>query len=498
MSDNIDNSKKLVDDIGNPTRAVIAAVVSVAVGMGLHYVLPADPADWGPITLLPAAFLLAYVFATKRMGEAIIITCLFGYGMYVGKGALLAFGDGMLEVMMDEDSVWLLIVCGTMGSVVCIMDKAGGARAFGNWAAKKAKGRKSALIWSYILGILIFIDDYMNSLTIGSCMRPLTDKYRVSREMLSYVVDSTAAPMCVLVPVTTWAAFLASNLESNEFVAQGEGLAFFTTTIPYNIYAWAAMILVPLVCIGVIKPIGRMKKAEDRVAAGGELCPPGSEKIDIRGGKNEIELRKEPRMINFIGPIAVMIIVTVIYDIELMYGVIAAVAYQFVTYLPQKVMSAEEFFDELIEGLKNMLLPILFMFLMYNFGIVLEGIHFTAYVIEAVANIATPASLPIMIFVALAITEFISGSNWGMYIIATPIVYPVAIQVGCDPSLAIGAMISAGVFGSHICFYSDATLLTSAACGCNNYDHAMSQLPYGIIAAIVAALAYLVLGFAMA
>ncbi|MDO4553226.1 MAG: Na+/H+ antiporter NhaC family protein [Bacillota bacterium] len=491
--------EKLKKDAGldNPGRVALIAVICIAVGIGLHYLFPEDPAEWRALSLIPAAFLLAYVLLTKRMTEAIVVTCLFGYAMYMGTGCVTGFSSGMLEIMMDEDSAWLLIVCGTIGSIICIMERAGGARAFGLWAAKKAKTRGTSLFWSWILGIIIFIDDYMNSLTVGSCMRPLTDKHKVSREMLAYVVDSTAAPMCVLVPVTTWAAFLASNLEINGYAAEGEGLAMFTQTIPYNLYAWFAVLIVPLVGFGLIKPLGRMKKAEKRVAEGGPLSPPGSEKIDIKGGKDDTEFDFTPRMINFIGPIVVLIGTTLYFDIDLQMGVICTIIYQFVTYLPQKLMSAEQFVDDFVKGLQNMVMPLLYVYLMYNFGIVLEGIHFTEYVIEVGVSVASPATLPLIVFVALAITEFISGSNWGMYVIATPIVVPMAMAVGCDIPLALGAMISAGIFGSHICFYSDATVLTSAACGCNNYDHALSQLPYGLIAAGLAAIGFLGVGFIM-
>ena len=169
----------------------------------------------------------------------------------------------------------------------------------------------------------------------------------------------------------------------------------------------------------------------------------------------------------------------------------------FVFYMWQGLMTEEEFFDLVLEGIKNMLMPIMLMILAFLFKEVNEQIHFTYYVINAVASFATPQLLPLIVFIALSITEFITGTNWGMYIIALPIVVPLAQELGCDVTLAVSAVLSAGVFGSHVCFYSDATVITSAACGCNNFDHATTQAPFGILAALVSAVLFLVFGFVM-
>ena len=149
---------------------------------------------------------------------------------------------------MSEDIAWLIIVCGLMGSIIALIEKAGGSFAFGEWIAKKAKTKKSSLIWTWILGIVIFIDDYLNSLTVGSCMTTLTDKHKVPREFLAYVVDSTAAPLCVIIPISTWAVFCSRILEVNGWAPAGEGLFYFIKTIPYNFYGWIAAMMA---CIAI-------------------------------------------------------------------------------------------------------------------------------------------------------------------------------------------------------------------------------------------------------
>ena len=398
--------------------------------------------------------------------------------------------------MLDEDIAWLIIVCGLMGSIIALIEKTGGAFAFGKWAASKAKTQKSSLIWTWILGIVIFIDDYLNSLTVGACMSKLTDKHKVPREFLAYVVDSTAAPVCVLIPISTWAVFVGRILETYEWAPAGQGLIYFIKTIPFNFYGWIATLIVPLAILGIVPAIGPMKQAFERVAAGGPLAPPGSEKIDIHGGQ-EVEIPEKPNIINMIVPIIVLVVSTILLDVDMQLGVLFTLGFMFVFYLVQGVLTAEEFVDVSIEGFKSMILPLLLMVLAFLFARVNSEIHFTEFVITTATNLVTPKLMPLIVFIALSITEFITGTNWGMYIIALPIVIPLAQNMGVNMPLAVSAVLSAGVFGSHICFYSDATVITSSATGCDNMRHAVTQLPYGLLAAAVSAVLFLVFGIVL-
>ncbi|HJJ93756.1 MAG TPA: hypothetical protein O0X31_04355, partial [Methanocorpusculum sp.] len=400
------------------------------------------------------------------------------------------------DTMLDPDMAWLIIVCGLMGSIIALIERSGGAIAFGNWAAKHAKGEKSSLVWTWIMGIAIFLDDYLNSMAVGSCMRSLTDKFKVPREMLAYVVDSTAAPLCVLIPISTWAVFAGGLLEANGWAPEGMGLIYFIQTIPYNFYAWVAAIMVILVIFRIIPVFGPMKKAYARVAAGGPIAPEGSEKIDLYSG-GELNFTKTPRIINLVIPIISLVVFTLIFDIDLQMGVICTIPVMFILYLAQGIMNAEEFADCVVKGLQNMIMPLLLMVLAWVFAAMSEQIGFTQYVIDTVAANVGVALLPFVVFVALAITQFVTGTNWGLYIIALPIVIPLAIQMDANVALSVGAVISAGVLGSHCCFYSDATVLTSAACGCDNFRHAFTQMPYGILAGVIAAIMFLVCGFIM-
>lgn len=460
---------------------------------------PDDPANFGVLSVLPAAFLLFYVFYTKRVFEALFVSSLLGYVAVYKWGFLYPFNDMLLSNMMSEDIAWLFIVIGLMGSIVALIEKAGGTYAFGEWVVKRVKSKKSSLMWTWLLGVIIFIDDYLNSLVVGSTMAPVTDRYKVSREFLAYIVDSTAAPVTVLVPVSTWAAFIGSLLEQNGLAADGEGIGWFIRSIPYNFYAWIAVIIVPLVILGIIPIFGPMKKAERRAMETGELAPPGSDKIDIRGGK-PVEKHENAKVLNFALPMIFMVVASIylgggIMSLDLQLGVLTTIVFMFILYIPQKLMDPLEFVDTAIDGMKNMIMPLILVLLAYSFGYASEEVGFIQYTIDlAMANV-TPQMLPFTIFVVFALTEFIMGLSWGMYVIAFPIVLPLAEAMGVDPAIVIGAVTSAGVFGSHICFYSDATILTSTACGCDNYRHAVTQAPFGILAAILTAIAFLIVGF---
>ena len=481
----------------NARRSLLAVLLVIGATWGMSLFLPEDPADLGAFSLIPAFFLIIYIFITRRILEALTLASLMGF-MLASKGSddslLSIFSETLLDVMMSEDIAWLFIVCGLMGSIITLIERAGGAVAFGNWVAKTAKTKRGTLMWTWVLGLILFVDDYLNSLTLGSCMAPVTDKFKVSREYLSYVVSSTAAPVCVLVPITTWSIFCSRLLESNGWAPEGEGLLYFIKTIPYNYYGWTATFLVPLVVMGVVPLFGPMRKAERRVAEGGPLAPPGSEKIDIRGGVRMI-IPENPRILNFIIPMVILIGATIYFDLDMQIGVLVTVGYMFIAYLAQNLMSAEDFSDITLQGIKNMILPLMLMVLAFLFAEVNAVIGFTAYVIDSASQLMTPALMPLIIFLVLAVTEFITGTNWGMYIIALPIVIPLSMQVGGSTTLAVSAVLSAGVLGSHVCFYSDCTILTSSATGCNNFNHAFTQMPLGLLAGVFAAIGFLIAGF---
>ena len=486
----------------NARRALLGVLIIIIATFILNFFLPKDTADFGVLCTIPALLMIVYIFVTKRIIEALTMGAVVGFIMcsHNGDNVLEIVCASMSKVMAESDIPWLILVCGTMGGIISLIERSGGVYAFGQWAAKRATSEKPALIWTWLLGCVIFIDDYLNSMTVGSCMAPLTDKHKTPREMLAYVCDSTAAPLCVLVPITTWSVFCGKILVSNGWQDSGASeIDMFIKTIPYNLYGWIAALIVPLVIIGVIPKIGPMKKAYQRVAEGGPLAPEGSDKITILASdKGELNIPQNPHMFNFFIPIIVLVGSTAFFDKRMEMGVLCTVAVMFVLYMAQNIMSASEFWDCIILGIQNMILPLLLMVMAFTFADMNEQIGFTKWCIETASTVMTPATAPMLIFLILACTEFITGTNWGMYVIALPIIIPLAMAIGVSMPLVVGACISAGVFGSHICFYSDATVLTSAACGCDNFRHAFTQMPYGFIAAGLSFIGYAIMGFVMA
>ncbi len=458
----------------------------------IGFLVPDDPADFGIISALPAAFLIIFIFKTKRIIEALalatILTTIMGF-----KGDFFSiFNEIVLGVVMSEDMAWLFIVCGLMGGIVAVVETSGGGYAFGNWVTTKAKTQKSTMLYTALCSLLLSIDDYLSVLTTGSAMTPINDRYKTPREMTSYIVDSTAAPACVINPISTWAVFIGGLMVANGLGEPGTQVLTYIKVIPYNFYAIGALLVLFLVIIGVIPKFGPMKKAFERVEAGGPLAPPGSERIDIRAGKEQ-EVPENPRLRNFFVPMLVLVAATIFFGFDMQMGVVTAIGFNFIWFVLLG-MSPETYVDEVLRGLKNMLMPLFMMVLAFSFADGCERIGFMDYVVNVATEHITLQYLPITIFLVFALTEFIMGINWGMYIIALPMVVPVTLALGGDPIVMVGVVAAAGVWGSHCCFYSDATILTSAATGCDNFRHAITQIPFGFIAGIIAAIGYLFMG----
>jgi Na+/H+ antiporter NhaC len=343
-----------------------------------------------------------------------------------------------------------------------------------------------------VLGLVIFLDDYLNSLTVSSSMKSVTDKYRTSREMLAYVVDSTAAPICLIIPISTWAVYFAGLLEKNGVAAEGTGIDVFIQSIPYMFYPWLAVAIVPLVILGVIPLLGRMKSAEARAEQTGQVIPPGSEHIEIRDTYEPGDNQQASPVLFFL-PIAALVFFTVWFDIDVLMGVLAGILVTLAQYAAKRVLRPTEMFDTLIDGLRVMVPVLTILIAVFTFIEANNAIGMTDYVIRTVSPYMTAEMLPILTFVTMAFVSFTTGSNWGVFAIAMPVVFPLAQEVGVSIPLMAGALFSASGFGSQACFYSDSTVLTAQGSGCAPYDHAITQLPYALLAAGLSALGYLLI-----
>lgn len=456
-----------------------------------------DNVGW--LSLLPTVCVLIIAFKTKRIIEALLAGAVVGF-IILNKGSFFsATVDSMLGVMGDPTVGWIALVIVFFGGFIALLVKSGGAQAFGNFVSSKVKTKKATLLSTWFLGLLIFVDDYLNALTLGTAMKKVTDKKRTSREYLAYIIDSTAAPVCVLVPLSTWAVFASGLLETNGVAAEGMGGATYLQIVPFILYGWVAILVVLLSILGVIPKFGPMKKAEIRAETTGVCVPPGSAALDLVD--DEFDSNEEggtkPRLINFFIPIGVLIGYTWYADIDLLQGVIVAVIVTIAMMFIQKIMSLKDLLDTFIEGSK----PMMFIIMMFIASFMLvdanDQLGLTEFVIEVSKPYMSGALLPVIAFVTLGLVAFATGAIWGIYAITFPIIIPLADAVGADVFLALGAVISAGAIGSHACPYGDSTILSSTASGIDPLTHVVTQMPYILLSGVISAAMFLILGFIM-
>ncbi|GIU45417.1 Na+/H+ antiporter NhaC family protein [Shewanella colwelliana] len=443
------------------------------------------------LSLIPPLVVLVLAIWLRRPILSLVIGALVGLVMYQPTEVLGNFSDISLSVMADETIGWLILVCGGFGALIALLVKTGGSMAFGRHALKLAKGPKSSLFMTFILGVVIFIDDYLNALTVGSTMQRVTDKFKVSREMLAYVVDSTAAPICVLVPLSTWAVFFGGLLVDNGIAGEGQGIAVYMSAIPYMLYAWLAVAMVLLVILGIVPAFGPMKRAQQAAAQGEPALArtdldevQTSDEYALKAIEDEFKHADNlGQLHNFFVPIILLVGFTVYFDIDVLKGLIATLAITLPYYGVQRLMPLSEMMEQMIDGFKAMLPAIGTVIAAFVFKDVCDKLMLPQYVIDNLSPFMTPQLLPAVVFLAMSILAFATGSSWGIFAVSIPIVMPLAQAVDANIPLVIGALLSASSFGSQACFYSDSTVLAAQGSGCNLVSHAVTQLPYALIAA---------------
>ena len=440
------------------------------------------------LVLLPALVTVITAILSRRPIESLLAGVFVGLLMLEPSAALSNFSSILLEVMMDETIAWIIIVCGLMGSLITLLMRVGAASAFSRALSSKAQNSTSALLYTWLLGLVVFIDDYLNALAVGSSMRKVTDKFKVSREMLAYVVDSTAAPICVLVPVSTWAVFYAGLFMDAGYAESGQGMALYISAIPYMVYPIAAMLLVPLVAVGIVPALGMMKSAQQRAAESSAPLP-----IDEGEEESLVDTEDRVQIYHFVLPILALLGFSIWYDLDVQIGVIMSVAVTIILFGAQRLMAWTQMFDAVIDGIKIMLPALTMVVMAFVFKEVNDMLGLATYVITNVAPLMTPLMFPALTFLTMALISFATGSSWGVFAIAIPIILPLAETVGVSIPLAIGALVSASAFGSHACFYSDATVLAAQGSGCDVMDHALTQIPYALIAAAISCVGLTVL-----
>jgi len=444
--------------------------------------------NYGIISLIPVLVVIVTAIITRRTVEPLIIGALVGYVILYKTSFFTEFLGGLSATISENG--WFILVFGLFGMVVMLLEKSGGALGFSDFGTKVAKTRASSIIITWILGILVFIDDYLNNLGVGTAMRNITDKYKVSRELLAYVINSTGAAVCVLVPMSSWAILMISIYENLGVEVGGSSYTAYVHTIPFIFYAWIAVIIVPLIALKIVPLWGPMKKAQLR-ADEGNLFPHQAEVQEMEG----YQITKTS-MWNFIIPMAALIAVT-IYKNDILIGMAVGFVVCLILYIPQKIMTLGEFCDHSVEGFKSMVLVTAIVISAFLLQKANGDLGLTEYVISIAAPVLSANLLPVVTFIICAIIAVCTGSFWGTMTIASPILIPLALSLGADPIIIGGAIISAGAFGSHACFYGDAVTLASAVTGITNTDYAKTALPMIAAPALIAIILFTVIGFVL-
>ena len=505
------NSKRLIALAALLLMAVMLPMAAFAEGGDA-----AQPAVYATFwSLVPPIVAIALALITKEVYSSLFVGILIGGLLYAGgnpEGTVLhVFSDGIVSVLSNSYNVGILIFLVILGSIVAMMNKAGGSAAFGRWASSKIKTPAGAQLATIALGVLIFIDDYFNCLTVGSVMRPVTDKQNVSRAKLAYLIDATAAPVCIIAPISSWAAAVAG------FVEGEDGFSLFIRAIPYNYYALLTIVMM----VGMVlmhEEYGPMALHEAN-ARKGDLFTTGNHPYEAMD-EEVAAAGDNGHVMDLVIPIFSLIICCVIgmiytggffegtdfvtsfsqsdASVGLALGGFFGLVITVVLYMIRRVMKFRDLMACLPEGFKAMVPAILILTFAWSLKAMTDSLGAKEYVAALVkASAGTFVSLlPAIIFLVGCFLAFATGTSWGTFGILIPIV--VDAFSATDPQLmiiAISACMAGAVCGDHCSPISDTTIMASAGAQCEHVNHVSTQLPYAITAAAVSCVSYIVAGY---
>ncbi|MDO4511888.1 MAG: Na+/H+ antiporter NhaC family protein [Bacteroidales bacterium] len=486
--------------------------------------------------LVPSLVAILLALVTKEVYSSLFVGIVLGavfYCLSTGVGVdgfvnhlldnTVGEGDGaqsfgLIHCLSDNWNVGILVFLVILGTMVALMNKAGGSAAFGKWASKHVKSQVGVQISTLLLGVLIFIDDYFNCLTVGSVMRPITERHSVSREKLAYLIDSTAAPICVIAPISSWAAAVAG------FCAVGEnGLALFCQAIPFNFYAFFSIIFIVVIVLTKYDFTAMRKfditPSEQEADEVGEIA---DAKMEVASsGIGLKKLGKNGTVLDLVVPIVLLLsfcVLGMIYSggffrhgptyhdfidafaasnasVGLVIGSLTALILAIGWLVTRRVITFEDAMSCLIKGFEAMVPAILILALAWTLKSMTDSLEAASYVAQLIEGTGLQALLPAVIFVTAGFLAFATGTSWGTFGILIPIcvaVFPVGAPLRI---ISISACMAGAVCGDHISPISDTTIMASAGSGCKHVNHVSSQLPYALTVAIVSFITYLVAGF---
>lgn len=460
--------------------------------------------------LVPPLLAIVLAFVTKEVYSSLFVGVAVGVLLYSGFHPWESFVN-FFEIMKNSMNLNILIFDVLLGMIIVLMAKSGGSAAYGNWAGTKIKSKRSALLATTGLGMLIFVDDYFNCLTVGSVMRPVTDRYQVSRAKLAYIIDATAAPVCIIAPISSWAAAVNSYVPEDAGIS---GFQLFLSTIPYNLYAILTLIMVIYISITAFD-FGLMKVHEDH-AAKGDLFTSGAEEFEQ---VSEEEVNPNGKVMDLVLPVAVLILTAVgamIYtgylggaedivaafagcdaEISLIFATMVTIFFMLVLYLPRKVVTFKGFMDSLVEGFKLMIPAVTILIFAWSLKGVGDALGLASFVGGVVGdNASASIFIPAVLFAAAVFLSFSTGTSWGTFAILVPIA--TALFSGSADLqmmiISVAAVLAGAVCGDHVSPISDTTVMSSAGAQSNHLNHVTTQMQYAVIVAGVSLVGYVFAG----
>ena len=471
---------------------------------------------------LPALIAIALALLTKQVYVSLFLGIFVGAMMYAGGDPLQALFT-LYNVMSEKvgGNTPIIVFLVVLGILVVLLQKSGGAKAYGDWAGKKIKSKGGALAATAGLGCLIFVDDYFNCLTVGSVMRPVTDKFKITRSKLAYIIDATAAPICIIAPISSWAAAVAGELE-------GDGLMAFISTIPFNVYALLTIVMVFALCF-LKFDFGKMKQDDLIAEQTGDVF---AGLTDGAADTEEITSNPRGKVRHLLIPVLILIacciggmIYTGFYynwdtgligselqsanvieafsnceaGMSLAIGSTVALIIVAIYYMLARVVSFKEITNSFTSGFSAMVPAILILTFAWSISGIMGAkggyLDAQAFVQEHLVNSAFPEFLfPAIFFVLAGLIAFSTGTSWGTFGVLVPIAVTILGGSGTLALLTVSATLGGAVFGDHISPISDTTILASAGAQCNHVEHVNTQLPYATLVAVIAALSYVVAG----
>ena len=462
-------------------------------------------------SLVPPLLAIVLALVTKEVYSSLFIGVAMGALLYTGFHPWNAF-VALFDIMKNSMNLNILIFDVLLGMIIVLMSKSGGSAAYGKWAGNKIKSKKSAMLATTGLGVLIFVDDYFNCLTVGSVMRPVTDRFKVSRAKLAYIIDATAAPVCIIAPISSWAAAVNSYVPEDAGIS---GFQLFLRTIPYNLYAILTLLMVFTIILTGLD-FGLMKKHEKNAAAG-DLFTSGGEEFDQ---VKEEEISSNGKVIDLVLPVLVLIVTAIgamIYtgflggatdvvtafagcdaETSLIFATLITVMFMLVLYLPRKVITFKGFMDSFVEGFKMMIPAIGILIFAWSLKGMGDALEIASFVEKLVgSNASASVLLPAILFLVAIFLSFSTGTSWGTFAILVPIA--IAMFPGTDNMqmmiIAVSAVLSGAVCGDHVSPISDTTVMSSAGAQSNHINHVTTQMQYAVVVAVVSAIGYVIAGF---